>query len=220
MRLVRYVAVLAITALAGTAALAAAATAPASYTLTVKFAGHGSGAIHPSSLSCTDSNGEPTGPCEVAEGPGDAVTLTATADAGSVFAGWSGDGCSGTGSCKVTFTRNLTVTARFTLSSLSTRGGTLPVSPSSRTASLPVTCHGGSACSGTMTVSSTSKGKQKLGSGSYNIRANGRGDATVKFSSSSLSLIGKSDRGIRAKLTIVPNNGGPFVYKILTLKLA
>jgi Divergent InlB B-repeat domain len=220
MRLVRYIAVLAVTALAGAAALAEAATPPASYMLTVKFAGRGSGVIHPSLLSCTDSNGKPTGPCEVAESSGNSVTLTANADTGSVFVGWSGDGCSGTGSCKVVFNRNVTVTARFTLSSVSTRGGTLHVSPSSRTTSLPMTCHGGSPCSGTMTVNSTLKGKQKLGSGTYNIRANSRGDATLKLSSSSLSLIGKSDRGLRAKVTIVPNNGGPYVYKILRLKLA
>ncbi len=30
------------------------------------------------------------------------MTLTATPDAGSTFAGWSGEGCSGTGTCQVT----------------------------------------------------------------------------------------------------------------------
>ena len=33
---------------------------------------------------------------------GTSVTLTASADPGSVFAGWSGGGCSGTGACTVT----------------------------------------------------------------------------------------------------------------------
>ena len=41
------------------------------------------------------------------------VTLTAVADAGSVFAGWSGGGCSGTGTCTVTLTEATTVTATF-----------------------------------------------------------------------------------------------------------
>jgi len=40
------------------------------------------------------------------------VTLTATADAGSVFAGWSGD-CTGTGACVVTMTADRSVTANF-----------------------------------------------------------------------------------------------------------
>ncbi len=39
------------------------------------------------------------------------VTLTAAADAGSTFAGWSGGGCSGTGTCVVTLNSDTTVTA-------------------------------------------------------------------------------------------------------------
>jgi YD repeat-containing protein len=41
------------------------------------------------------------------------VTLTASASSGAVFAGWSGGGCSGTGSCKVTMTDDITITATF-----------------------------------------------------------------------------------------------------------
>jgi hypothetical protein len=43
---------------------------------------------------------------------GEAVTLTATPDPGSTFAGWSGD-CSGTGLCEVTMDDHRTVTATF-----------------------------------------------------------------------------------------------------------
>jgi Divergent InlB B-repeat domain len=46
---------------------------------------------------------------------GTAVTLTATADPGSIFAGWSGGGCSGTGTCKVTVNAATTVTASFAI---------------------------------------------------------------------------------------------------------
>ena len=42
------------------------------------------------------------------------VTLTATADAGSTFTGWSGGGCSGTEPCEVTMDEDKTVTATFT----------------------------------------------------------------------------------------------------------
>lgn len=46
---------------------------------------------------------------------GTAVTLTMNSvDSGWFFAGWSGAGCSGTGTCTVTMTGNLTVTANFT----------------------------------------------------------------------------------------------------------
>ena len=43
------------------------------------------------------------------------VTLTAIADAGSIFEGWSGGGCSGTGTCEVTMINDMTVTATFML---------------------------------------------------------------------------------------------------------
>ncbi len=44
---------------------------------------------------------------------GDTVTLTATPTGGSMFAGWSGGGCSGTGTCVVTVNAATTVTATF-----------------------------------------------------------------------------------------------------------
>ena len=45
---------------------------------------------------------------------GTQVTLTATANAGSVFTGWLG-ACTGTGSCSVTLTADMTVTATFAM---------------------------------------------------------------------------------------------------------
>jgi hypothetical protein len=43
------------------------------------------------------------------------VTLTATPDANSTFAGWSGAGCSGLKNCKVTMNAAKSVSAKFTL---------------------------------------------------------------------------------------------------------
>ncbi len=43
------------------------------------------------------------------------VILTAAADAGSEFTGWTDGGCSGTGSCSVAMTDTLTIVANFTL---------------------------------------------------------------------------------------------------------
>ena len=45
--------------------------------------------------------------------PGHVVTLTAAASAGSRFAGWSGEGCSGTGTCIVTMSQARNVSAAF-----------------------------------------------------------------------------------------------------------
>src|SRR5207247_4986753 len=44
---------------------------------------------------------------------GAVVTLTASADLGSRFSGWSGGGCSGTGSCVVAMSAARWVTASF-----------------------------------------------------------------------------------------------------------
>ena len=46
---------------------------------------------------------------------GTVVTLTALPAVGSTFAGWSGAGCSGIGSCQVTMTAARSVTATFTV---------------------------------------------------------------------------------------------------------
>jgi hypothetical protein len=43
------------------------------------------------------------------------VTLTASAAGGSTFAGWSGSGCTGTGTCSVTMSAARSVTATFNL---------------------------------------------------------------------------------------------------------
>src|SRR5438105_4945579 len=44
---------------------------------------------------------------------GTTVMLTARTASGSAFRGWSGGGCSGTGTCTLTLTANTTVFARF-----------------------------------------------------------------------------------------------------------
>jgi hypothetical protein len=48
---------------------------------------------------------------------GTVVNLTAAADIGSTFTGWSGEGCAGTGICTVTMTQARGVTATFSYNS-------------------------------------------------------------------------------------------------------
>ena len=98
-----------------TVTMVAAATVTATFTvqqatLTVVRAGTGTGTVTstPAGINC---GADCTEPYNV----GTAVTLAATAGAGSVFAGWSGGGCSGTGTCVTTIAAATTVTATFNL---------------------------------------------------------------------------------------------------------
>ncbi len=91
-----------------TATLTQQSVAQQAFTLTVSRAGRGSGSVgsSPTGISCGTDCFEPyTG--------GTVVTLSATPELGSTFAGWSGGGCSGRGSCTVTLTADTSVTASF-----------------------------------------------------------------------------------------------------------
>jgi len=75
--------------------------------LRVAAAGTGSGTVtsSPTGITCGTT-------CSATYSPGTALTLTAAADTGSTFTGWSG-ACTGTGSCGVTLTADTNVTATF-----------------------------------------------------------------------------------------------------------
>lgn len=83
---------------------------PPTYALTVTKAGNGSGTVtsSPAGIACGSA-------CSQDYTGGTLVTLTAVAAPGSTFAGWSGDGCSGTGVCALTTNADATVTASFSL---------------------------------------------------------------------------------------------------------
>ena len=78
------------------------------FTLTVNRVGTGSGTVtsSPAGINCGKDCSEPYN-------PGTIVTLTATAAAGSFFAGWSGGTCTGAGLCMLTVNADTAVTATF-----------------------------------------------------------------------------------------------------------
>lgn len=86
------------------------------FTLTVKIEnlvsllGIGSGSVtsSPAGIDCGSA-------CSATYNSGTPVTLTAHPGLGSFFVGWSGGGCSGTGTCTVPMGANTTVTAQFKL---------------------------------------------------------------------------------------------------------
>jgi len=81
-----------------------------SYTLSIIKDGTGSGTVAgiPGGINCGSD-------CEEDFPENEVVTLTATEDAGAVFQGWSGGGCSGTQDCVVTMDDHTNVTATFDL---------------------------------------------------------------------------------------------------------
>ncbi|RJQ48256.1 MAG: hypothetical protein C4538_04135 [Nitrospiraceae bacterium] len=78
------------------------------YTLVVSKSGSGTGAITsaPVGINCG-------GICRESYDQDTLLTLTATPDINSTFNGWSGGGCSGTGTCEVTVDSDISVTATF-----------------------------------------------------------------------------------------------------------
>ena len=74
--------------------------------LTVSKVGTGTVTSSPAGIDCG-------GTCVASVTPGAMLTLTAAPSMGSTFAGWSGGGCSGNGTCVVTVSMATTVTATF-----------------------------------------------------------------------------------------------------------
>ncbi len=91
------------------------------YALAVSLSGSGAGSVAstPAGIGCGST-------CSATFQNGDAVTLTPTASAGSVFTKWTG-ACSGSGACSVTMNAAKSVTAIFSSTApqaaLSRRGG-------------------------------------------------------------------------------------------------
>lgn len=89
---------------------------PVAYTLSVQKAGAGTGNVHSASfdIDCGET-------CSLEYTAGSPVTLTAAADPGSTFLGWSG-ACSGTDDCTLMMNSDLDATAEFGVASGVTYG--------------------------------------------------------------------------------------------------
>src|SRR5260221_10744403 len=101
------------------------------FNLTVSKSGTGSGTVtsNPAGINCGST-------CTGSYTSGICVGMTAVAAGGLTFSGWSGGGCSGTGSCSVTMSAATTVTANFsvqqfnlTVSKSGTGSGTVTSNP-------------------------------------------------------------------------------------------
>jgi photosystem II stability/assembly factor-like uncharacterized protein len=111
------------------------------YTLSVTKSGAGGGTVtsSPAGINCGNSCGAPFAPDTL-------VTLTATPNAFSVFAGWSG-ACSGTSTCQVSMTQARSVYATFNPSAYYLLSVVLDGSGIGTVASSPSGINCGSTCS-------------------------------------------------------------------------
>lgn len=89
--------------------LAQGVGSPSQHTLTATVTGGGSGTVQssPAGIEACSST------CSHPFDDGTPVTLTASPDSYSTFAGWSGGGCSGQATCQITIGADATVTATF-----------------------------------------------------------------------------------------------------------
>jgi len=92
---------------AGDGAVWPVRSAPLIRRLTVAVSGAGAVTSDPAGIACGSD-------CSENYAAGTSVTLTVTPSPGSAFLGWSGSGCSGTGTCSLTLNADTTVTAAFT----------------------------------------------------------------------------------------------------------
>lgn len=91
------------------------------YSVTVSKSGTGFGTVTGGNINCGST-------CSQSVSSGSLLTLTASPSTGSVFAGWSGGGCSGTASCYMTPSTDMSVTAMFNVNTV-TNSKTHWVSP-------------------------------------------------------------------------------------------
>ena len=134
----------------------------ANQTLTVILSGTGQGTVTGTGINCP-------GDCSEAVTQNAMLTLTAAANTGSTFTGWSGGSCTGSGLCTVTMSAAQSVTAQFTrqLGALNVTVGGLPAG-----GSVALTIIGPDSYSSVQTVTTgTTLNLSNLPTGTYTVNA-------------------------------------------------
>jgi hypothetical protein len=165
-----------------------------SHTLAVTKNGTGSGTVTsaPAGINCGAA-------CSAGFNNGTEVTLTATAAGGSTFVGWSGGGCSGTGTCVVALSSDQTITATFatvsppvarcTLKAVSNK---VHLKKKPATLSLRASCDQAASGTVTGTLKAVIKKKTKtfhLGATSVRLTAGGTAVVNVKLPSAAVRAL-------------------------------
>ena len=197
--------------------------------LTVSKAGNGSGTVtsNAAGINCGTA-------CSTTFEIGSSVVLTATPAAGTSFAGWTGSGCSGAGTCTVPINAAKAVTATFTLQSRSltvakSGNGVGKVTSAPAAVSCPTACLG-SFLYGTPVTLTATPGKKAVFSGwtgdcagnatTCALSMTADHTATAKFTAKCVvpKLKGLSLKKARAKLKKAHCRAGKITKKASTKK--
>ncbi len=190
----------------------------ARFNLAVSKSGTGVGTVtsSPAGIDCGSD-------CSETLVDGSSVTLTASPAAGSSFAGWSGDGCSGTSTCTVTMLGARSVTAQFTANAPPPKPSnvfptpTVKVDASALVSSVRVPGRGTltqrvtrrSAAGAVLTVCKTSREATRAGTVKL----------TCKLSSATRGALRKRSLRVSVKTTFTPTGGlKASKTKLMTLK--
>lgn len=179
-------------------------TAVGTRTLSVSKAGTGQGTVTSANVAGIECGAVCSAELDVST----KVTLKAAAAPGSTFTGWSGEGCSGTGACKVTMNEARNLTATFTKPA--SGASELLVAGRARVragkALLRLACEGSSPCQGSLKLLikiRSAQGQAKglvIAQGSYDLAPGARQTLGVKLSPRARRLLGGAE-SLRARVT-------------------
>ena len=206
---------------------------PARFNEAVTKAGDGGGTVTsaPAGISCGTV-------CSAGFDESSSVTLTAKADTKSTFTGWSGGGCSGTGTCQVTLNADTTITATFAKSGASKKSltvaktgtgagavssnpsgidcGTTCTAPFDQASSVTLTAHAdtGSAFGGWA-------GGGCSGTGTCKVTLNADTTVTATFTSAAtgslkVRVVDDCDNPSSGAIVVVHDSGGHILQKFTT----
>jgi Divergent InlB B-repeat domain len=168
---------------------------PAKLTVTSAGAGTGTVTSSPAGIDCGSA-------CSFTFQAGQQITLTATPAGGSTFTGWSGGGCSGTGTCVVPLSDDTGVTATFGVPPSSFR---LTVSVAGKGSGTVTSSPAGVSCPGTCSATDSPGTKVTLtAKAAAGSKFTGWSGACSGTGSCSVTL--GADQAVTA--TFSPNSGG------------
>jgi uncharacterized repeat protein (TIGR03803 family) len=161
--------------------------------LSVAKSGNGSGTVtsSPAGIDCG-----PT--CRANFNSGARVSLTASAEAGSIFAGWSGGGCGGTDTCIVTMNSSRLVAATFAVASSHTLSlgllgvGAVVSSPSG--INCPGLCSASFASGTRVTLTATPASGYRFAAWNGKTACSGTGSCTLTMN---------SDQSVTARFSVI-----------------